>query len=117
MATKTYTIDAAGKTIGRIASEAAKALMGKTSADYTPNVRSDVKVVVNNCAKIYTRDRKKQQKVYTNYSGYPGGLKKETLSNLNARKGQGEAIKIAVSRMIPRNTMHTARMKNLTVNA
>jgi ribosomal protein L13 len=55
--------------------------------------------------------------LYTNYSGYPGGLKSETLANLNARKGHGQAIVIAVSRMIPRNTMHTARMKNLTVNA
>jgi large subunit ribosomal protein L13 len=116
MSSKTHTIDAAGKTIGRIASEAAKALMGKTSADYTPNVRSDVKVIVNNCGKIYTRERKQKQKVYTNYSGYPGGLKKETLSNLNARKGHGEAVRVAVSRMIPRNTMHTARMKNLTTN-
>ncbi len=117
MATKTHTIDAAGKTIGRIASEAAKALMGKTSADYTPNIRSDVKVVVNNCGKLYTPEKKRRQKVYTNYSGYPGGLKSETLANLNARKGPGEAVRIAVSRMIPRNTMHTARMKNLTVNA
>lgn len=116
-ATKIYTIDAAGKTIGRVASEAAKALMGKTSPDYTPHVRSDVKVVVHNASKLYTRERKKQQKVYTTYSGYPGGLKKESLSNLNARKGHGEAVRRAVSRMIPRNTMHTARMKNLIVNA
>ncbi len=113
----TYTIDAAGKSIGRVASEAAKMLMGKTTADYTPNIRSDVKVTVINCAKLYTRERKRQQKVYTNYSGYPGGLKSETLANLNARKGHGQAIVVAVSRMIPRNTMHTARMKNLTVNA
>ncbi len=117
MTTKTHTIDAAGKTIGRIASEAAKALMGKTSADYTPNVLSVVKVTVNNCDKIYTRERKRQQKVYTHYTGHPGGLKKETLANLNARKGHGQAVVVAVSRMIPRNTMHTARMKNLTVNA
>lgn len=115
--TKKVTIDAAGRTIGRIASEAAKALMGKTSPDYVPHVRSDVKVTVVNCSKIYTREKKRQQKVYTNYSGYPGGLKKETLANLTARKGHGEAIRVAVSRMIPRNTMHTARMKNLTVNA
>jgi large subunit ribosomal protein L13 len=114
---QTYTIDAAGKTIGRIASEAAKALMGKTSPDYTPNKRSDVKVVVNNSSKIYTRERKRQQKVYTTYSGYPGGLKTETLASLAGRKGTGEAVRRAVSRMIPRNTMHTARMKNLTINA
>ena len=78
-----YTIDAAGKTIGRIASEAAKMLMGKTRADYTPNIMSDVKVTIANSAKIYTRERKRTQKIYTTYSGYPGGLKKESLSALN----------------------------------
>lgn len=113
----TYTIDAAGKTIGRVASEAAKALMGKTRADYTPNKRSNVKVTVNNAAKLYTRESKRQSKVYTTYSGYPGGLKKETLANLNVRKGHGESIRRAVRRMLPRNTMLTARMKNLIVNA
>ncbi len=117
MATSTYTIDAAGKTIGRVESEAAKALMGKTSASYTPNIRSDVKVVVSNASKLFIQERKSKQKVYTHYTGHPGGLKKETLSALRSRKGEGEAVRKAVSRMIPRNTMHTARMKNLTVNA
>lgn len=113
--TTTYAIDAAGKALGRIASEAAKALMGKTSADYTPHIRSDVKVSISNAAKMYTREKKRAQKTYVSYSGYPGGLKRETLSMLNARLGKGAAIRKAVSRMIPRNTMHTARMKNLTI--
>lgn len=112
----TYTIDAAGKTIGRVASQAAKALMGKTRADYTPNKMTDMKVVVENAAKLFIRESKKQGKVYGIYSGYPGGLKKETLSNLIARKGQGEAIRRAVQRMLPNNTMRPKRMKNLTVN-
>ena len=114
MKKNTHTIDAAGRTLGRVASEAAKALMGKMSADYTPNVLSDVKVTVTNASKIYTREKKKQQKVYTTYSGYPGGLKKETLAMMNTRK-PGEAIRHAVQRMLPRNTMLVARMKNLTV--
>ncbi len=114
---KTFTIDAAGRTLGRVASEAAKMLMGKTLADYTPHIRSDVKVTVINASKIYTRERKKKQTVYTTYSGYPGGLKKETLAHLIERKGEGEAIRRAVQRMLPNNTMRNARMKNLTVNA
>ncbi len=108
------TIDAAGRTLGRVATEAAKALMGKTRADYTPNIRSDVKVTVVNAGKIYTREKKRQQKIYTTYSGYPGGLKKESLANLNARK-PGESLRRAIQRMLPRNTMLTARMKNLIV--
>ena len=108
-------IDAAGKTLGRVASEAAKALMGKMRADYTPNKSNNVKVTVTNASKIYTRDRKKQQKIYGNYSGFPGGLRQESLAMLNVRK-PGEAVRRAVERMLPRNTMRVARMKNLTVN-
>ncbi|OGG53232.1 50S ribosomal protein L13 [Candidatus Kaiserbacteria bacterium RIFCSPHIGHO2_01_FULL_53_29] len=111
---ETYSIDAAGRTLGRVASEAAKALMGKTRPDYTPNKNSDVKVTVQNAAKLYIRERKRVQKIYTTYSGYPGGQKRESLASLNARK-PGEALRRAVARMLPRNTMHTARMKNLAV--
>ena len=110
-----YTIDAAGRTLGRVASEAAKALMGKTRADYTPNKNSGVKVTVSNAGKLYIRERKRSRTIYTTYSGYPGGLKKESLASLTARKGNGEAIRRAVARMLPRNTMHTPRLKNLVV--
>lgn len=112
---KTYSIDAAGKTLGRVASEAAKALMGKTSADYTPHIRSDVKVSIVNIGKLYMREKKRTQKQYVSYSGYPGGLRKESLAHLNVRLGKGEAVRRAVRRMLPRNTMHTARMKNLVI--
>src|SRR3989344_5088969 len=112
---ETYIIDASGQTLGRVASEAAKALMGKTRPDYTPNKSSGVKVTVTNASKLYIRERKRTQTIYTTYSGYPGGLKRESLASLTARKGRGEALRRAVSRMLPRNTMHTARMKSLTV--
>ncbi len=113
---KTYTIDAGGQTLGRIATAAAKALMGKTRADYTPNIASNVKVKIINASKLYSRERKRNQKTYTSYSGYPGGIRYETWSQLARRKGgNGEAIRRAVSRMLPRNTMKTGRMKNLIV--
>lgn len=113
---KIYTIDAGGQTLGRVATAAAKALMGKTRADYTPNVDSDVKVSIVNASKLHTTEKKRNEKVYTNYSGYPGGFRKETWSQLSARKGgNGEALRRAISRMLPRNTMKVARMKNLTI--
>lgn len=115
MSEKTHTIDAAGQTLGRVASEAAKALMGKTRADYVPHKHSDVKVTITNAAKMYIRERKRTQTIYTTFSGYPGGQKRESLASLTARKGRGEAIRRAVARMLPRNTMHTPRMKNLVV--
>ncbi len=115
MEQKTFTIDAAGRTLGRVASEAAKMLMGKTLASYTPHIRSEVVVTVVNTSKIYSRERKRKSTIYTTYSGYPGGQKKESLAHLNERKGHGEAVRRAVQRMLPNNTMRTARMKNLIV--
>ena len=111
----TYTIDAAGRTVGRVASEAAKALMGKMSPGYTPHILSDVKVTIVNASKIYSRERKRVQTVHTRYSGYPGGIKSESIAQLAARKGHGEVIRKAIARMLPRNTMHTPRMKNVTI--
>lgn len=112
---RTYEINAAGKTVGRVASEAAKALMGKMSADYTPHIASIVKVTVSNAKKVRTTEKKRLQKKYTHYSGHPGGLKVESLGSLIGRKGQGEAIRKAVQRMLPRNTMLTGRMKRLVI--
>lgn len=114
--TTEYMIDAAGKTLGRIASEAAKALMGKLRADYTPYIRSDVRVKIINVAKLYIRDKKRSQKLYRTYSGHPGGLRKESLASLSARRGKAEPIRLAVKRMLPRNTFQVERMKNLIIS-
>jgi len=110
-----HTIDASGKTLGRVASEAAKALMGKTKADYTPHIRSDVHVKIINAKKLYVRDAKRRTKVYQNYSGYPGGLRSETFKELAARRGYGAPLKRAIERMLPRNTFRTPRLKNLEI--
>lgn len=110
-----YTIDAKGMTLGRIASQAAKALMGKTTPDYTPNVRSDVKVEIVNASKLSMRNRKSATKTYKTYTGYPGGLRRETYASLSARKGVGGPLRRAIERMLPRNTFRTARIKNLTI--
>ena len=115
METKQYLIDAAGKSLGRVASEAAKALIGKTSASYTPHIRSDVKVSVTGAGKMRISEKKRLQKTYTNYSGYPGGLRREQMGSLIGRKGASEALRRAVKRMMPRNTMLVARMKNLHI--
>ncbi len=120
MTTKTtqeHTIDAAGKKIGRIASQAAQALMGKKSASYVPHIDSAVAVTITNATKLHITEKKRVQKKYTHYSQYPGGLKEESLGALIKRKGKGhaEVLRRAVERMLPRNTMRTARMKRLTI--
>lgn len=113
---KKYEIDASGKSIGRIAAEAAKALMGKVHADYTPNIRSNVRVTISNAKKIRVTEKKRLQKKYTEYSGHPGGLKIESLGSLIGRRGNSAAVRKAVERMLPRNTMKTARLKKLIIN-
>ncbi len=115
MTTKEIIIDAGGQTLGRVASAAAKALIGKTSAAYTPHIPDTAKVLITNASKLHMTDKKLRMKTYTQYSGFPGGLKKESLSSLTSRKGNGAALKIAIERMLPRNTMRVSRMKRLAI--
>lgn len=116
MTTKTeHTIDATGKSLGRIASEAAKILMGKTTPDYTPNKSGDAHVKIVNVKKIYMRERKKIQKEYITYSGYPSGQRTETFRQLSERRGVTEPLRRAIERMLPRNTLRNARMKRLEI--
>lgn len=112
-----YTIDAAGKTLGRVASEAAKALMGKNSSDYTPHIRSVVRVKIVNAGKIALTSRKRTTKTYSTYSGYPGGRRVETFSALSMRRGAAEPLRRAVRRMLPRNSFLNARLKELEILA
>ncbi len=111
----THTIDATGRTLGRVASEAAKALMGKTHADYVPHVKSDVTVTIENASKLRISEKKRVNKTYQTYSGYPGGQKSKSLANVAGRKGYREVIRHAVQRMLPQNTMRVGRLKQLII--
>ncbi len=72
----THTIDAEGKTFGRIASAAAKALMGKTSPDYVANQVADVRVYITNAGKTKMSERRMKETLHERYSGYPGRVGK-----------------------------------------
>lgn len=109
------TIDAAGKKLGRIASEAAKVLMGKTTVAYVPHKDAGASVVIVNASRLHMPEKKRRDKKYQNYSGYPGGLREISLSQLVARKGYGEALRRAIKGMLPRNTMLTGRLKRLKI--
>lgn len=113
---KNTIIDAEGKSLGRVASAAAKALMGKTRADYVPHLSSDTTVEIKNASKLKVRDTKLASQQYQNYSGYPGGQRVETLRSLSARKGYGAAIRLAVTRMLPNNTLRPGRLKRLHIS-
>jgi large subunit ribosomal protein L13 len=110
-----YTIDAAGGSLGRVASEAASVLLGKKSAQYMQNEVMPVEVEIVNASKLVMTEKRIAGKEYTRYTGYPGGLRITSLANLLEKKGVGEALWKAVDGMIPRNKLRKERMKRLTI--
>ncbi len=111
-----YKIDAENKKIGRIASEIATILMGKNTPDFEKHKVADNTVVVLNASKLSIDPKKLEEKEYERYSGYPGGLKFESLKRLIEKKGYGEVIKYAVYGMLPANKLRPRLMKNLITN-
>lgn len=110
-----HTLDAQGKKIGRVASEAAKILMGKNLVTYARNMVSGEQVKIVNAGKADIDAKKKDDKVYVTFTGFRGGLNSEKLGDLITRKGAREAIERAVYRMLPSNSLRKKIMKNLTI--
>lgn len=110
-----YTIDARGKRLGRVASEAAALLRGKSSPKFAPNVLSEAHVEVLNASQLSISEKKADQTVYRRYSGYPGGLKEARLKEFVAKKGYGELVRKVVLGMLPRNRQKSRLIKRLTV--
>ena len=109
------TIDAQNKTLGRVASAAAKILLGKDSASFAKNVVAEQEVKIINASKVRISGNKERTKEYVRYSGYPGGQKIETYDRLTSRRGHAEAIRRAVKGMLPRNRLQTPRLLKLTI--
>ncbi len=110
-----YTLDAQNKKLGRIASQAALILMGKNRTDYVRNAIPTVKVKIVNAGKLSMTNKKMEEKVYKNYSGYPGGLRERTMKKAAADKGFREVLRIAVKGMLPTNKLRPRMMKNLII--
>jgi len=108
-------IDAKNRGIGRVATEAAMALMGKDNANYQPNILAEVKVIIENASLSKITDKKKGEKEYTRYTGYPGGLRRRTLDEVITKKGFQEVYQKAVHGMLPSNRLRKLRMKNLII--
>lgn len=101
--------------MGRVASAAAKTLLGKHAASFVKNAVATEGVTIINASRVAISGNKKQGKKYIRYSGYPGGQKTENYAMLVARKGQAEAIRKAVLGMLPKNKLQKPRMKMLTI--
>lgn len=111
-----HTIDAKGKAIGRVASQAAHLLMGKDEPGFRRNLPPAVTVNIVNASKIYLHPKKAQNKIYKRYSGYPGGLKELSLKDVAEKKGYSEILRLAVNGMLPKNTLRAKMLKQLTVS-
>jgi large subunit ribosomal protein L13 len=110
-----YTIDATNKKLGRVASEAAKILMGKNTVAYKPNVVADAHVTIINASKADINGKKMKDDTYTRYTGFPGGLYTLEMEKVVAKKGYGELFKIAIKGMLPKNKLQSRMLKNLTI--
>jgi large subunit ribosomal protein L13 len=110
-----YTVDAKGRTLGRVATDAAAALLGKKSVHFQKTKVLPVHVTIQNASQIKITEKRMGEKTYIRYTGYPGGLRETTMPILIEKKGIEEVIRKAVDGMIPRNKLRKERMKRLTI--
>ena len=106
------TVDVKGKSVGRAATEIAVLLRGKNRADFEPRIRPKHQVVVQNAALVKIFPGRMEGKVYTKYSGYPGGFKETTLKEM-MKKSPKEVLRRAVWGMLPKNRSRKYIIKNL----
>lgn len=110
-----HIIDAQGKKIGRVASQAAAMLLGKDSPSFAKNTVAARKVEIVNVSGADVTARKKEADTYVTYTGHRGGLENESLGELISRRGMKEVFRRAVYRMLPNNKLRDKRMHNLVI--
>ncbi|HEY9584749.1 MAG TPA: uL13 family ribosomal protein [Candidatus Paceibacterota bacterium] len=110
-----YTIDAENRTLGRVAAEAARALLGKLMTSFKKNEVAEVSVEVINVSKMKLSEKKLKEKEYSSYSGYPGGLSFLSMEVLIQKKGVSEVVRRAVYKMLPKNKLQAKRIKLLKI--
>ena len=113
---KWYVVDAAGMTLGRLASEVAKVLRGKNKPIFTPHMDTGDYVIIVNAEKIKVTGKKMDQKIYYHHSGYVGGLKETTLKEKLAKKPE-QVIELAVKGMLPKGPLGRQMYTKLHVYA
>ena len=111
-----WVVDGTNQTVGRMCAKIAAVLRGKNKAYYTPHVDTGDYIIVINATKVVLTGNKMDQKIYDRFSGYPGGLKEETASNLIRRRPE-VIIERAVKGMLPKNRLGRKMYKKLFVYA
>ncbi|WP_018462963.1 50S ribosomal protein L13 [Segatella paludivivens] len=109
-------VDASDQIVGRLCSKVAKLLRGKYKPNFTPNCDCGDNVIIINAAKVVFSGKKETDKVYTRYTGYPGGQRFNTPAELRSRKdGVDKMVRHAVKGMLPKGRLGRALMDNLYV--
>ena len=108
------TIDASGKILGRVATDAARRLRGKHKAEYTPHVDAGDYVIIVNADKIQVTGKKSRDKIYHRYSGYQSGLKAMSFQDL-MKKSPHYVIEEAIRGMLPKNPLGRQMFRKLKV--
>ena len=111
---KWYVIDAAGQTLGRLASEVAAILRGKHKPAFTPHVDMGDHVIIVNAEKIELTGKKLTDKIYYRHSGYPGGLKARTAFDMRTNHPE-KMLELAIKGMLPKNKLGRQMFKKLHV--
>lgn len=114
MEKKEYIIDATNKRLGRVATEAASVLLGKNTTHFARNIAEPVTVTITHASKLDISEKRGQEE-FQRYTGYPGGRRVETLDHLAKRRGYEEVMRRVIGGMLPKNRLHSLRMKNLKV--
>ena len=109
-----HVIDAEGLVLGRVATEVAGLLRGKHKPIWAPNVDTGDHVIVVNAAKLDVSARKSADKLYYRHSGYPGGIRSESLGHLLERNPE-RVVKLAVRGMLPKSRLGRSMIKKLRV--
>lgn len=107
-------IDAKGKILGRMATEAAKILSGKNNVDFEPHVGGKDWVIVINSDKVRLSGEKGKKKIYWRHSGFPGGIKQETFDELMEEDSR-KVVTHAIEGMLPKNKLSAKALKRLRV--
>lgn len=113
---KWYVVDAAGKTVGRLATEVARMLSGKNNPAYTPFMDMGDHVIVINARQAVFTGSKNEQKMYRHHTLYPGGLREKTVKEMQETKPE-RIIELAVKGMLPKTKLGRAMAKKLKVYA
>ena len=111
-----FVVDATGQTLGRLATQVARLLSGKHKATWAPNLDTGDHVIVLNASKVEVSSAKLETKSYVRHSGYPQGLKEESLGRLLERRPE-EVVRRAIKGMLPHTRLGAQQLRKLKIYA